>query len=107
MAITWTEDADSQQHLGPSGIMQQSTAAFSVSDYATGGYSIPAANFGMSRIRGLFVAAQTGTTEGYLWVYDNSTNPGKLKAYVTSTGEQAAADTDFSAGTLTLLAYGY
>lgn len=107
MAITWTEAGDSRQNLGPSGIIQQNKAAFSASDYTTGGYAIAAAAFGLGRIRGLFVAGQTGTTEPYLWVYDNSTNPGQLKAFVTSTGAQAAASTDFSGGTLTLLAFGF
>ena len=36
MSITWTEDADSRQNLGDSGILQQNTATFGFSDYPAG-----------------------------------------------------------------------
>lgn len=106
MPIIWTENADSRQNLGPSGIVQLNSAAFAASDYVTGGYPIAPAAFGLGRITGLFVAGQTGTTEGYIWAYDTSTNPGQLKA-LTAAGTQTAAGTNFAAGTLTLMAYGY
>lgn len=106
MAITWTEDADSRENLGISGIQQQNLANFATSDYATGGYAIAAAAFGLARIRGLYAVGLTGTTEGWLWQFDSTTK--KLKAYggVTA-GAEAAANTDFSGGTLTVKAEGF
>jgi|FreactTroBogLake_1042271.scaffolds.fasta_scaffold16914_2 hypothetical protein len=126
MAITWTEDADSRQNLGPSGIIQQNTAAFSVSDYpGLPGYPVYASAFGMSHIRGLIPIAYSsleniaGTPGGYVWQYFKpavsgpaATNPGYLVpleqsgvtgALVPVTG----SNVNFSGGTVDFVAYGW
>lgn len=103
MAISWVEDADSRQNLGPSGIEQEDVASFGLSDYATGGYAVAANAFGLARIRSLVPCGFTGTTEGYTWLYDTAT--GKLKAY-NGTNE-VGANTNFSGGTVRCRAKGY
>lgn len=113
MSITWTEDADSRQNLGPAGIAQQNKATFNVSDYPNGGYPVPPANFGLSRLRSLIPCAYTGAARGYVWEYDNTNNPGVLRVYAQNGTDgplvETASNTDFSAqnGSVTLLAYGY
>lgn len=105
MAITWTEDADSRQNLGPSGIIQSNTATFAANDYPAGGYPVVAAAFGMGRLRGMCAIAETGGALGYNWVFDSASNT--LLAYNGIT--QAAAGTDFSnnGGSVKMLAFGY
>ena len=112
--LTWTEDADSRQDLGPSGIIQKNTATFNLSDYPMGGYPIDPHAFGMARIRSLIPCGMTGAARGWEWEYNNSQQPiGHLQAYgqnaTTGPLVETASNTDFSAngGTLSLLAFGY
>lgn len=112
--LNWTEDADSRQQTGPSGLWQKNTATFNLSDYPTGGYPVTPAAFGLSRIRSLILGSATGAALGYLWEYDNSQQPvGYLKAMgqTAATGPlvETASNTDFSAngGSIGLLAFGY
>ena len=123
MSITWTEDADSRQNLGIGGIIQQNKAAFSVSDYQVGGYPVYASAFGMSHIHGLFPVAYSGsgagTPGGYVWQYIKpavegpaATNPGYLialeqDAQTGSLVPVTGSNTNFAAGTLDLLCFGY
>ena len=116
MAITWKEDADSRQNLGASGIIQQNTASFSASDYATGGYLINPQVFGLGLVRGLIPTAYTGTAGIYDWVFVPATtvtptNAGQLQVLVTPSGGgamvQASASTDLSGGTVAFLAFGF
>jgi hypothetical protein len=114
MAITWTEDADSRQNLGPSNISQCNAANFASSDYTTGGYTVNPQAFGLARLRGLWLVGAMGTVanpanNGYNWVlnkYSATTSPAyKLQAF-TSGGTEASASTDFSGLTLTFKAEG-
>lgn len=111
MAITWTEDADSRCHLGPSVAQQCNIATFAASDYPTGGYTINPASFGMGRIRGMWqVASQTGTPLGVVWQFNKATN--KLQAFwtgaVVSTAlAEVTATTDFSGTTVMFKAEGF
>lgn len=123
MAITWTEDADSRQNLGISGILQQNSAAFGASDYAKGGYPVYASAFGLSHIRSLIPCAYSaygpGTPGGYVWQYIKpavsgpaATNPGFLvaleqNASASNSLAEVAAGTNFNGGTLDALAFGY
>ena len=124
MSITWTEDADSRQNLGPSGIIQQNTATFSVSDYQVGGYPIYASAFGMSHIRSLIPCGYgggigAGYPAGYVWQYlkpavagPASSNPGYLIALeqnglTGSLAQVSASNANFAGGSLDLLAFGY
>lgn len=104
MAITWTEDADSRRNLGDSSIQQVNTAAFGVSDYVLGGYSVVPGSFGMSHIRGLIPIAYTGNTGSVTWAYQKpavagpaASNPGFLKAYGDGGPTVGAVATEVSA----------
>lgn len=122
MAITWQEDADSRQHTGPSGINQQNAASFGASDYIQGGYPVYASAFGLSHIRALipcaYSASGTGTGAGYEWRYIKPlvsgpavSNPGFLKAFqqngTTGGLVEASASSNFSAGTIDFMCFGY
>jgi|SRR5882762_814457 len=106
MAITWTEDADSRQVLGPSGIVQVNIANFASSDYVTGGYPILPIAFGLARIRGAWSVGSTAPAQGYRWEFDSSTTPPRLKA-MTGINVEAAAGTNLAPGTVRIMAYGY
>lgn len=122
MSITWTEDADSRANLGSGGvIIQQNIAAFSASDYVTGGYPIYPSAFGLSAIRGLDVVGVSGTGAGtpgsVSWVPVSpatagpaASNPWYLKAGYNGTGNafnESASNSNFAGGTLRVLAFGY
>jgi hypothetical protein len=122
MSITWTEDAESRQNLGMSGIIQQNTAVFSASDYVKGGYPVYASYFGLSHIRSLipcgYAQSGPGTPASVEWKYikpavsgPSATNPGFLIALEpgasNSTLVEVSASTNFSVGNLDCLAYGY
>jgi hypothetical protein len=122
MSITWTIDNDSRQNLGPSGELVQARASFSASDYATGGYAVYPANFGLSSIRGLFAVGfssiASGTPGGYDWAAVEPTtkgpaasNPWYLKSLSqnSTTGPlvETASNTNFASGTMDLVAFGY
>lgn len=103
MALTWTEDPDSRQNLGMSGIIQQNTASFSLSDYTSSGYAVNPAAFGMGVLHGLIPLAYTGTAAQYEWRYRS--DYGTLEVF--SAGTQVSPGTDLSGGTVKLLAYGF
>ncbi len=112
MAITWTENADSRQNLGPSGIIQQNLATFGFSDYPTGGYPIYASAFGMSSIRALIPCGYTGAALGLLFEYQKpavagpaASNPGYLRLY--NGGTEVSASNNISGGTADFIAFGY
>lgn len=115
MAATFTEVADSRQNLGMSGILAVVNVSFAATDYPTGGYPLVPANVGgMSRIIGATVIGLTSTALGWNWQVNSatSTTTKTLIAYGTgaaagAVGQQAAAATDFSGGTVRLLVYGY
>lgn len=112
MAITWSEDADSRQNLGISGIIQQNTASFSLSDYPVGGYPVYAGAFGMSHIRSLIPCGYTGSALGLLFEYQKpavsgpaATNPGFLRLY--NGGTEVSASNNIIGATVDLLAFGW
>ena len=109
MAITWTEDADSRVHLGPSTAEQEGTAAFATSDYATGGYAVDHNWFGMGRIRSMWQVATSVPALGIIWQFDNVNK--KLLAYWqgSATGQfiQVPANTDLSGTTVKFRANGF
>lgn len=122
MSITWTENAESRQNLGMSGVIQQNTASFSASDYVKGGYPVYAGAFGLSEVRSLIPAAYSaygpGTPAGVVWRYitpnpggNSFTNPGFLVALEPGASNAAfvevSASSNFSAGNVKFLAYGY
>jgi hypothetical protein len=124
VALTWTEDGDSRQDLGNSGIIQQNSATFSVSDYpGLPGYPVYASAFGMSHIRGLWPIAYTalgaGFPGGYVWQYVKpavsgpaATNPGYLvpleqNAQTGSLVPVTGSNTNFAGGGIDFLAYGW
>ena len=120
MAIIWTEDADSRQNTGPSGIQQQNGASFGASDYVPGGYPVYASAFGLSHIRALIPCAYTGTAGAYTWAYikpaisgPSATNPGYLKVYGDggptsgAPSVEVSASTNFQSSTVDFMAYGY
>lgn len=111
MSMTWIEDAESQQHLGPSGIIQASIGQPGLSDYSSGGYAILPASFGMSRIRGLMQLGFTGTGTGggYQAEYNKTTNKLMFFQQSAATGAltELPAGTDLSANTYMFLAYGF
>ena len=123
MSISIKVDGDSQQNLGPSGVIIQGTASFSVSDYPAGGYPIIPSQFGLGHIRGLipyaYSAAGAGNPGGYVWQYIKpvisgpaATNPGFLIA-LEQNGQTGSlvpvtgSNTNFGAGNLDLLVYGW
>lgn len=112
MALTWTRDNDGLQNLGPSGIIIPAQAVPAATDYVTGGYAVSPATFGLGVLRGLMVlgVASAAVTTAYLWQYDPTT--GKIQVFATGTASgdafnEVAADTDLSAYTLHVLAYGF
>lgn len=108
MAIIITEDPDATLNGGPSFRMQASKLGFGVSDYATGGYSINPAYFGMSGttgIRGMWPIGYTGTAISYLWQWNKTTQ--KLVVVNPTTGAEVGANTDLSGGTVLMMANGY
>jgi len=113
MALTYTENADSRAHLGPSCIVQENVVQPAAADYPTGGYPINPQNWGMGLISGLVPIAYTGTAVNYLWEFIQAaagtatpTFAGYL--YVQSApGTQVAANTDLSGGTVKLRASGF
>lgn len=120
MSITWTEDAESQLR-GTSAILQQNTASFGASDYVAGGYPVYPASFGLGAIRGLVVAGVSGTGAGTPGAVEweavapatagpAASNPWHLQAGYHGTGNawnESASNTNFSGGTLRVLAFGY
>jgi len=126
MAITWTQNNDSLAQLGPSVMVKQTLATFSVSDYVTGGYAVyPAAAFGFSAIRALlpvaFSAAGAGTPGGYLWEAIKpavggpaASNPWYLRAFQqnaqSSTSNpftEVPPGTNFASGNMDFMGFGY
>lgn len=112
MSITWTEDADSRQNLGISGIQQQNSAAFSLSDYPSGGYPVYASAFGLSHIRSLIPVAYTGTALGLVFQYQKpaisgpaATNPGFIRVWNGST--EVSVSNNIIGGTVDFRASGY
>ena len=112
MAITWTEDADSRQNLGISGIMQQNTATFGFSDYPVGGYPVYASAFGLSHIRSIIPCGYSGSALGLQFQYQKpavsgpaSSNPGFLRLYSGAT--EVSASNNINNSTVDLLAYGW
>ncbi len=120
MSITWTEEAESQLR-GTSAILQQNTASFGASDYVTGGYPVYPASFGLSAIRSLWIggvsATGAGTPGSVEWeavapavAGPANSNPWYLKAGYHGTGNvwnESASNSNFSGGTLRVLAFGY
>lgn len=119
MSISWTINNDARADLGPENIIQKSTASFGSSDYVQGGYPVYPANFGLSAIRGLipcsFSATGAGTPGGYEWVPvapavagPAASNPWFLKSMQTGAPPtETASNTNFSGGTLGVIAFGY
>jgi len=112
MAITWTENADSRQNLGDSGIVQVNTATFGFSDYPSGGYPVYAGAFGLSYITSLIPTAYSGTALGLLFEYQKpavqgpaATNPGFLRLYSGNT--EVSASNNILNATVDFLAFGY
>jgi hypothetical protein len=116
MAITWTNDYDSQAWLGLSTQLRHAKGVPAASDYATTGYTITPATFGLQAIRDFIISgvdsssASTNFTTMWQWSYNHAT--GKLQVFGTGTAagdafNEAAASTDLSAFTVRVLIGGY
>ena len=112
MALTWTVDNDARQYLGLSGIHQPATAVPAASDYATAGYTVTPATFGLQIIRNLWVAGTASTaapTVAVLWQWDKTS--GKLQAFGSAVGatgiSEMAASTDLSSITIRVIVEGF
>lgn len=99
----WIDDGDSWAMLGPSNQLGTSTLSFGASDYATGGYAVQPADFGMGHIRGLIPCAYQGGAEGYSFIYDDSSKT--VKAYNGTS--QVSASSNFAPGQVKFQANGY
>jgi hypothetical protein len=116
MALTWTNDYESQPWTGLSGQVRYAKAVAASADYATGGYTITPGTFGLQSIRNFTIAgvdsasSSTTLTAMWLWSYNHAT--GKLQVWGTGTASgdafnEAAASTDLSGFTIRVVVTGY
>lgn len=112
MALSWTNDYETAQSLGPGGSLFRSTAQPASADYTTGGYTINPAEYGFAQIWGMWLVganASAALTTAVVWQYN--VELGKLQAFVTGAASgdplaETAAATDLSGASYTFLIFG-